>query len=212
MDAKLHVFKVLGEEDVCPSEGSANKLDVHQKHGIANAEFCFVVSRVAHLPRKNSDLLKELKRRDARHLAEITMPRKVLQQLANQPGRRVVPSLGAETDGAVAVASGPPVKLCNQLKFLHKLWNKWVVGMDGNKAAKDFTSVERRKVKTKYSTRKVFWNKVSELVQAGHTSNRACDLFYQVYDHITGVSEVLRRMAVNHRANLWPDCVRVRHL
>ena len=82
--------------------------------------------------------------------------------------------------------------------------------MDGNKAAKDFTAAERGKIKTKYSARKVFWDKIAELVRAGHTSDRACDLVYQAYDHSTGVSEVLRRMAVDHRANLWPDCIRVR--
>ena len=79
--------------------------------------------------------------------------------------------------------------------------------MGGNKAAKDFTAAERGKVKTKYSARKVFWDKVSELDRAGQTSDRACDLVYQTCGHNTGMSEVLRRMAVDRRANLWPDCV-----
>ena len=84
--------------------------------------------------------------------------------------------------------------------------------MGGNKAAKDFTAAERGKVKTKYSARKVFLDKVAELVRAGHTSDRTCDLVYQTYGHSTGVSEVLRWMAVDRRVNLWLDCVQVRRL
>ena len=58
-------------------------------------------------------------------------------------------------------------------------------------AAKDFTVAERGKVKTKRSAQKIFWDKVAKLVRAGHTSERACGLIYQAYDHSTGVSEVL---------------------
>jgi len=122
----------------------------------------------------------------------------------------VVPPLGDETDGATAEAAGPPAQLCNRPKFFHELWKEWMAGMGGNKAAKYFTSAERGKAKTKYSARKVFWDKTSELVRAGHTSERACDLVYEAYGHSTGVSEVLRRMAVDRRANIWPDCIRVR--
>ena len=213
VDARLHVFKVLGEDNVRPSEGlggGADARSVRHEQGVANAEFRFVASEVAHLRRENTDLREELKRRDARHLSEITMLRKALQRIASQPGRRVVPSLGAETDGAAAEAAGPPAQLCNRPKFLHELWKEWMAGMGGNKAAKDFTSAERGKAKTKYSARKVFWDKISELVRAGHTSERACDLVYEAYGHSTGVSEVLRRMAVDRRANIWPDYIRVR--
>ena len=121
----------------------------------------------------------------------------------------MVPLLGAEAGSVAAEASGPPAKLCNRPKILQELWKEWMEGMGGNKAAKDFTLTERGKVKTKYSAQKVFWDKVAELVRAGHTSDRACDLVYQAYGHNTGVSEVPRRIAVNRRANIWLDCVRV---
>ena len=104
------------------------------------------------------------------------------------------------------------MKLYNRPKFFHDLWKESMEGMCGNKVAKDFTAAERGKVKTKYSVRKVFWDKVAELVRPGHTSDRACDFVYQAYGHSTGPSEVLRRMAVGRRANLWPDCARVRRL
>ena len=44
------------------------------------------------------------------------------------------------------------------------------MGFSGKKAAKDFTSAERGAHKTKYSFRKVFWDKISKLVRAGHTT------------------------------------------
>ena len=134
------------------------------------------------------------------------MLRKALQRLANQPGRRVVPPVEAETDDAGA---GPPAKLCSRPKFLHELWKERMAGMDGNKAAKDFTSAERGKVKATYSQRKVFWDKISELVRAGHTADRACDLVYQAYGHSASVTQIIRRMQADRRANLWPDCIKV---
>ena len=81
--------------------------------------------------------------------------------------------------------------------------------MDGNKAAKDFTSAKCGAVKAKYLLRKVFWDKISELVRAGHTADRACDLVYQAYGHSVAITEILRRMQVDRRANLWPDCIKV---
>ena len=49
VDAKLHVFKVLGEDDVRPSQGGVNTRDVRQEHDVVNAEFCFIASKVAYL-------------------------------------------------------------------------------------------------------------------------------------------------------------------
>ena len=44
VDMKLHVFKVLGEDNVRPSQGGADTCDVHQEHDVVNAEFRFVAS------------------------------------------------------------------------------------------------------------------------------------------------------------------------
>ena len=78
VDTKLHVFKVLGEDNVRPGKGGADAHDVRQENGVANAEFPFVTSEVTHLSSKSSNLREELKRRDARHLVVITMLCKAL--------------------------------------------------------------------------------------------------------------------------------------
>ena len=59
------------------------------------------------------------------------------------------------------------------------------------------------------SWRKVFWDKISKLVLAGHTADRACDLVYEAYGHSTSVTEIIRRMAADKKARLWPDCIAV---
>ena len=62
-----------------------------------------------------------------------------------------------------------------------------------------------------YSFCNVFWDEISELILAGHTAGRACDLVYEAYGHSTGVTEILRRMAVDRKARLWLDCIAVWH-
>ena len=51
-------------------------------------------------------------------------------------------------------------------KTLNVLWQEWEFGLNGRKAAKDFTARERGNVRFTYHRRKVFWEKVSELIRA----------------------------------------------
>ena len=44
-----------------------------------------------------------------------------------------------------------------------------------------FTSRERGNCRFTYSRRKVFWDKVSEMVRAGYTCHAAIDKIYDVY-------------------------------
>ncbi len=87
---------------------------------------------------------------------------------------------------------------------------EWIVGFSGKKAAKDFTSAERGAHKTKYSFRKVFWDKISELVRAGHTADRACDLVYEAYGPSLPVTQILKKTRMDRKNNTWPDQIRVR--
>ena len=94
-------------------------------------------------------------------------------------------------------------------KFLHELWKEWEFGSAGKKPAKDFTAVERGRVKSKYSFRKVFWDKVAELVRAGHSADVVCDTMHEHYGQRTSVTEMLRRMHADRRTNQWPDALTV---
>ena len=75
--------------------------------------------------------------------------------LACQPGRRVAVATDEDEDKAV---EGPlsqkralVAELMNRPKFLHQLWKEWLVSAVGKKAAKDFTTAERSKEKSKFS-------------------------------------------------------------
>ena len=68
-------------------------------------------------------------------------------------------------------------------------------GLRGNKAARSFTARERGRVKHIFSKRKIFWDKVSELVRSGEMASVAIDKIYDAYGG-TGesVSTILRAM------------------
>ena len=55
-------------------------------------------------------------------------------------------------------------KLSKCPKNLHLLWREYEFGLDGQKAAKNFTPEERGKNKFSYSRRKVFWDAINVVV------------------------------------------------
>ena len=93
--------------------------------------------------------------------------------------------------------------LCPNPRTLHNLWEEYVNGIDGRKAACLFTSQERGKVKHKYYRRKVVWDCISALVRAGFTAQVAIDRIYDVYGlnaPFTRISSQLKRDT--HTGNL----------
>jgi len=95
-------------------------------------------------------------------------------------------------------------RLGQRPKTLHDLWAEWKFGSAGFKAASSFTSHERGKVKSLFSMRKPFWDKCDELVRAGMTAQVACDTIYRAYGENLPVTQILRRMKEDRRANSWP--------
>ena len=87
-----------------------------------------------------------------------------------------------------------PAKLYKSPKTLFDVWQEYQFGINGEKPAKDFTHEERGKNKCIYCRRKVFWDVVSNLVRAGHTSDVAIDRVYQVYGRSTSVTRILVQM------------------
>ena len=87
-----------------------------------------------------------------------------------------------------------PAKLYKSPKTLFDVWQEYQFGINGEKPAKDFTHEERGKNKCMYCRRKVFWDVVSNLVRAGHTSDVAIDKVYQAYGRSTSVTRILVQM------------------
>eukprot|EP00978_Attheya_sp_CCMP212_P002301 scaffold4733_cov38-Attheya_sp.AAC.2 len=100
-------------------------------------------------------------------------------------------------DGAPADQNHPPehhARLAMCPKTLHLLWDEWTDGINGNKAARTFTAQERGRVKHVFSKRKIFWNKVSELVRSGDMASSAIDKIYDVYGGGVSVTSILKAM------------------
>jgi len=85
---------------------------------------------------------------------------------------------------------GPICSTAAQLgkpKSMHSFWVERTHGICGNKAANDLTPTERGKVKQKHYRRKVFWDIISTLVNAGHGAPAAVD---KVWNHCGRSSSV----------------------
>ena len=96
-------------------------------------------------------------------------------------------------------------KLYRSPKTLFDLWHEYQFGLNGCKPAKDFTLEERGKVKSVYCRRKVFWDVVASLVNAGHTSEVAIDKVYACYSRGKSVTTILLNMVQDRKNGGHPN-------
>ena len=95
--------------------------------------------------------------------------------------------------------NGSVVKLSKNPKDLYSVWKEWEFGLNGMKAAKDYSYHERGANKFSYCRRKVFWDAVTGLISKGYTSDTAIDRIYLVYDEGRSVCGILKLMARDRR-------------
>ena len=86
------------------------------------------------------------------------------------------------------------MKLLKNPKVLYTLRKEWEFGLNGIKAAKDFTYHERGANKFSVFRCKVFWDAVTILISKGCTSDTAIDQIY-VYGEGKSVCCILKLMA-----------------
>jgi hypothetical protein len=80
-------------------------------------------------------------------------------------------------------------------RTLYTLWEEYINGIGGRKAACLFTSTERRgRVKHKYHRRKIAWDSISTLVRAGCTGQVAIDHMYAIYGADTPVTTIINKL------------------
>ena len=134
---------------------------------------------------------------------EITTLRQVVRRLARQPAFPV--AVGGDNNnennnnnnggrGQVAVGGIGVATLTRAPRTLYELWDEYMSGMGGRKPARLFTREERGRVKYKYCRRKIVWDCVATLVNAGLTSDVACDRIYAVYGVNTTVTQIINQM------------------
>lgn len=90
-----------------------------------------------------------------------------------------------------AVVQLKPAELSKLPKNLHDLWNEYQFGTGGRKAARDFSTSERGKVKSMYSRRNRVWEVIATLVRAGYTAPAAINLVYITYGKCLSVNQII---------------------
>jgi hypothetical protein len=96
-------------------------------------------------------------------------------------------------------------KLSSCPRNLLLLWQEYLYGLEGNKAAKDFTSVERGRVKFKFCRRKCFWEVMVKLCNAGFTDLSSIDKVHQAYGMKLSVSAILALMMKDRKVGGHPN-------
>ena len=107
--------------------------------------------------------------------------------------------------GTSREAPRPLANLYRSPKSLFDLWQEYQFGLNGEKPAKDFNSQERGKNKSMYYRRKVFWDIIRNLGNAGFTSDVAIDKVYDVYGRGTSVTAILLMMVRDRKTGGNPN-------
>jgi len=114
-----------------------------------------------------------------------------VRRVAIQPVVRCsVPSSSSARVGTTTKAA----QLSRSPKSLYLLWDEYEIGLEGNKAAKDFTRHEKGAVKHSYCRRNAFWEVVERLMRRGHTSRVAIDMIRTAYGLSKSVTKVIDLM------------------
>jgi hypothetical protein len=96
-------------------------------------------------------------------------------------------------------------KLSSCPRKLLLLWQEYLYGLEGNIAAKNFTSVERGCVKFKFFRRKCFWEVMVKLCNAGFTNLSSIDKVQQAYGMKLSVSSILAMMQKDRKVGGHPN-------
>ena len=153
------------------------------------------------------DLMNELARIGLSFSRQFSNIHRAIKRIALQPVLRPQARQRVRSEGSgqeLGELDQPRPQLYRGVRNLHDLWQEWEYGLAGNKAARDFTREERGKVKYVFSRRKVFWDMVSTLIRAGHTSDSAIDQIYEVYGRRNGVTTILQALAKDRRNGAHP--------
>ena len=95
-------------------------------------------------------------------------------------------------------------RLEKNVRCLHRLWIEYEFGIGSNKPAKEFTSIERGACKFVYSLRKVFWDKVFEMVGVGWNYAEACNVIKKYYGEGLSATKILQAMRSDRRKKQFP--------
>ena len=144
-----------------------------------------LTSQLLLLQNRVEDLKNELSSILADHKRYMVNMNTNVRRIATQPVVRAVVPTSEKT-----IMS----KLTKSLSDLFVLWREYEQGLDGGKAAKDYTAVERGSNKHTYSRRRVFWDAVVKLMARGYMADSAIDRISGAYRRRLSVTQVINEM------------------
>ena len=146
-----------------------------------------LTSQLLLLQNRVEDLKNELSSILADHKRYMVNMNTNMRRIATQP---VVRALVPPSSEKRTIMS----KLTKSPSDLFVLWREYEQGLDGGKAAKDYTAVERGRNKHTYSRRRVFWDAVVKLMARGYTADSAIDRISEAYGRRLSVTQVINQM------------------
>jgi hypothetical protein len=146
------------------------------------------------------------------HTRSLEIVNKNVNRLARRPGLQFRNQQRSNEDDDGAREAGETMALNARLsrnpRTLYLLWEEYTVGLNGFKAARLFTTVERGRSKHTYSKRKHVWDKISELIRAGYTADVAIDKMYKAYGESLPVTKIILAMIADQKNGGHPQlCV-----
>jgi len=196
-EGEVFVDELVGEDE----DGSDNN-GRRTRRRFERDEMRALHSQVAGLRRDNQELKAQLELFSNRTDRQFATLNRNVQRIAVQPARPIGRNARAAAIEQIEDTSeaGVVATLSPHPRSIHSLWLEYEFGIGGRKAAKDFTAVERGRVKYTYHRRKVVWDAIAELVRSGWTANTACDRIQEVYGRHLSDTNIVNRMR-RDRAN-----------
>ncbi|ETK73968.1 hypothetical protein L915_19155 [Phytophthora nicotianae] len=159
-------------------------------------EFAAVHSQLFGMQRQIANVLNEVLRLRTESQRNKQKVMAVLRRIALQPVARTIRRnpVSMEDDGEVFAATASDthsVRLSKRPKDLYELWGEYEFGLNGVKAAREYTAAERGANKFAYSRRKIFWDVVATMVRAGYSSDVAVDRIYAIFGRQLPVTSIL---------------------
>ncbi|ETP31664.1 hypothetical protein F442_19500 [Phytophthora nicotianae P10297] len=159
-------------------------------------EFAAVHSQLFGMQRQIANVLNEVLRLRTESQRNKQKVMAVLRRIALQPVARTIRRnpVSMEDDGEVFAATASDthsVRLSKRPKDLYELWGEYEFGLNGVKAAREYTAAERGVNKFAYSRRKIFWDVVATMVRAGYSSDVAVDRIYAIFGRQLPVTSIL---------------------
>lgn len=202
-------YAVVIEEELTPEQGGNQA-----ERASTTEQLRFANSQIMQLRRNQNESRNEIARNEARNVKRTKILneniRAVMREVKKQ--RTYGPELTGDGDGDEALMAGIDrnAKLSRGPKTIHALWQEYQFGLGTNKPAKDFTTTERGNVRFVYCRRKVVWDLITKLVNAGHSAEAVCDKIQDIYKgNMTGIIDRIRKDVQGN--TLHPD-LRISHL